>query len=938
MFRPRSRSVLGIALVALLGTHPASARSAAPFQVQGLFQFGPAHFAVAFTDSVDIASVLQPAHYVLTPQGGAPALTIQSVALQENQRTVVLTTTAALPASRTYGVAVSGVTSRHGDALVAGGPASFTTVAETVTGIADVHANINALIGKTVTLVGQIYIRASSSGGTPSAYLQDGTGRGLNLFGGALQPASDSLGSVVKATGTVALYFTTVELTPFTATAIASRMPHLGPRVLTVPQASSPQWEGTYVQTTATLTFPGNPSGSSNYNYNAADEGVAFIFRVRNSTGIPPSSFAAGDVVTGAGAGANFSGTYQLLVGNAADFYKGRGPGDITPPVIVSAAGTGGASAITLEFSEPIGAGGSTAANYTVYPAGSPGAPLGVTSATVSGSTVTLALDAPLVASTDYTVEARNVQDTSGNPIATGATLTFTAAVPVPFRVAGIFPFGADRVGVAFTKPVNAGQALDLGHYAFTPALSLAAAKLQENGQTVILRSTAPLPKSTTWSVAVSGVTSSTGEALSAGATGLATSAATIVNLADVQANLGTYSGQTVSFVGQVTIPVGSRGGTPSGYLQDGSERGINLFGGTIQGAVNQLGSVAEVTGTVTPYFTTTEVTNYTATGLATGLPHLGARPVTVAEAGSATWEGTYIETSGTIASIDASGASNVNYVVNDAGAAVTFRVGNGLGILASQFAAGDLVTGRGAGGSFQSTWQVNVGNRADFFLAGGGGPDVTPPVMTGASGADRSGVVAVSFSEPLRSNEATVPSNWTVRPSAAGSTPLSVLNATLSSSGRTVTLTVNPVLTGDVAYLVTATGVRDLAGNEIAAGASVSFTATAPVPQSAVLEIPAKTLVRNLARQGEVMSLRIGGVPGTKAICRIFDVQGRLVRVLFDGTLTGTPRRTLTWDGRDDTFEFVPAGLYICHLQTTDPQGSVSQTRAPIVVAVRLQ
>ena len=938
MIRLRSSFVLAIALVALLGTHPSPAHSATPFQVQGLFQFGPAHFAVAFTDSVDIAQALQASHYAITPQAGAPPLTIQSVALQENQRTVIFTTTAALPANRTYDVTVTGVTSRHGGALVAGGPASFTTVAEAVTGIADVHANVNALIGKTVTLVGQIYIRASSSGGTPSAFLQDGTGRGLNLFGGALQPASDSLGSVVKATGTVALYFTTVELTPFTATAIASRMPHLGPRVLTVPQASSSQWEGTYVQTTATLTFPGQPSGASNYSYNAIDEGVAFQFRVRNSTGISPSGFLAGDVVTGAGAGSNFQGTYQVQIGNAADFYKGRGPGDITPPVIVSAAGTGGSSAITLEFSEPVGAGASVVANYTVYPAGSPGAPLGVTSATVSGSTVTLALDAPLVASADYTVEVRDVQDTSGNPVASGSALTFTAAVPVPFRVAGIFPFGADRIGVAFTKPVNAGQALALGHYAFTPALALASSKLQENGQTVILKTTAVLPKGTTWAVAVTGVTSATGEALSPGATGLATGAETVVNIADVQNDVATYSGQTVTLVGQVTIPVGSRGGTPSGYLQDGSERGINLFGGTIQGAVNELGSVARVTGTVTPYFTTTELTAYTATGLATGMPHLGAKAVTTAEAGSASWEGTYIETSGTITSIEVSGTSNTSYNVTDAGAAVTFRVGNGLGILASQFAAGDLVTGRGAGGSFQSTWQINVGNRADFFLAGGGGPDETPPVMTGASGADGSSAVAVSFSEPLRPNEATLPSNWTVRPSAAGSTPLSVQNATLSSSGRTVTLIVSPPLTGDGVYLVTVTGVRDLAGNEIGAGATVTFTATSPAPKSAVLEIPAKTLVRNFSRQGEVMSLRIGGVPGTKAICRVFDLQGRLVRVLFDGTLTGTPRRTLTWDGRDDTFEFVPAGLYICHLQTTDPLGSVSETRAPIVVAVRLQ
>ena len=91
MSRLRSSSLLGAALVAMLGTSIASTPSAASFQVQGAFQFGPAHFAIAFTDSVDIAQALQPSHYVIAPQGGAPALTVQSIALQENQRTVILT-------------------------------------------------------------------------------------------------------------------------------------------------------------------------------------------------------------------------------------------------------------------------------------------------------------------------------------------------------------------------------------------------------------------------------------------------------------------------------------------------------------------------------------------------------------------------------------------------------------------------------------------------------------------------------------------------------------------------------------------------------------------------------------------------------------------------------------------------------------------------------
>jgi len=931
------RSFAGAILPAALALAACVTGADAAFRVQGVFQFGPAHVGIAFTDSVDIASALQASGYVFTPQAGAAALAIQTVAIQENQRTVVITTTAALPRAATYGVEVQGVRGRGGEALEPGGPGQFTTVDAVVTGIAEIHADVNNLIGKSRTVIGQVYITGKSSGGTPSGYIQDGTGRGLNVFGNPVQPAIDTLGNVVMATGTVALYFTTVELTPFTAVQIASQMPHLGPRVLTVEQASSAQWEGTYIQTTATLTFPGSPSGANNYNYPATDGTRGFYYRVRNSTGIPPSSFHAGDIVTGLGAGTNFQGTYQITVGNAGEFYHGAGPGDETPPVLVSASGVGGSSTVTVEFSEPVGAGAATPGNYKVYPTGAPGSDLGATAAAVAGSFVTLTLATPLTASAAYTVEVSGVEDSWGNAILAGSTLGFTASVPVPFRVAGIFPFGSDRVGVAFTKPVNAGQALNLTHYAFTPGLAIAQATLQENGQTVILRAAAALPTSSHWTVAVTGVTSATGESLNPGADALDTGPETVLNIAELQENVGTWAGQSVTVIGQVTIPVGSRGGTPNGYIQDGSGRGVNLFGGTIQGSVNQLGSVAKVTGTVLLYFTTTEITSYTATALATGLPHLGAKALSMADAGSASCEGTYIECTGTLTAIDASTAGAVNYVAND-GSPLTFRVGNGLGLLPSQFATGDVVTGRGAGASYQTTWQIQVGNTQDFFRAGSGGPDETPPVLTGASGAGGSASVRVTFSEALRSNEATLPSSWSVYPSADPLAVIAVLEVVLAGNGRSATLTLAAPLAGDVSYTVRATGVYDLAGNPMAAGAAVSFMATTVPPAGAELQVAARTLLRNMTRQGEVMAIRLGGVPGTRAVCRVFDLQGRVVRVLFDATLGDPPRRTVNWDGRDDTFEFVPAGLYVCHLQTTDDHGSVSEARVPIVVAVRLE
>jgi hypothetical protein len=497
---------------------------------------------------------------------------------------------------------------------------------------------------------------------------------------------------------------------------------------------------------------------------------------------------------------------------------------------------------------------------------------------------------------------------------------------------------------VAYTAKVNASQATRLDRYAFTPALALTQATLQENGQTVILKCAAAPPAGAAYTVRVSGVASATGEPLaSEGPFDLAIPTETVTNIATIQNNLGTYSGQIVTMIGQVFIPVGSRGGTPSGYMQDGSGRGINLFGGSIQGPVNELGSLVLVTGTISVYFTTTEVTSYSVTRLASGLPHLGAKVVSLAGALRPEWEGTYIEASGTLSSIAASGTSNYSYTVSEGGLSLTFRVGNGLGIQPTQFAVDDEVTGRGAGGSFQSTYQVNVGNRQDFFKAGAGGPDRTPPVIANVQAAHGEARLTVSYSEPVRTNEATLLSSYRVSLSGSPLDSIRVLDVVLAANARSATLTLESALTVGHAYRLEVFDVADLAGNAILAGAYFDFTATEPLPESARLRglngapFPATTLVRNLSRQGEVFRFEIGGVPGTRAVCRIFDMQGRMVKVLYDATLAGTGTVALSWDARDEEFEFSPTGLYIVHLQTTDTSGNISETSAPLVVAVRL-
>jgi flagellar hook assembly protein FlgD len=68
----------------------------------------------------------------------------------------------------------------------------------------------------------------------------------------------------------------------------------------------------------------------------------------------------------------------------------------------------------------------------------------------------------------------------------------------------------------------------------------------------------------------------------------------------------------------------------------------------------------------------------------------------------------------------------------------------------------------------------------------------------------------------------------------------------------------------------------------------------------------------------------------------RIFDLKGREVVTLFNGTCLG-PQRVM-WDARDDEGNRVPMGAYLCHVQARDRGlGDGSDAAVPIVVGRKL-
>jgi len=101
-------------------------------------------------------------------------------------------------------------------------------------------------------------------------------------------------------------------------------------------------------------------------------------------------------------------------------------------------------------------------------------------------------------------------------------------------------------------------------------------------------------------------------------------------------------------------------------------------------------------------------------------------------------------------------------------------------------------------------------------------------------------------------------------------------------------------------------------------------------------LNVPARTF---LPMRNERFPINFPAMPGQETLLRIFDLEGRLVRTLFDSRFRSPgPDKIEEWDGRSDTFELVKAGMYIIHLQVTDEQtGERTEKTAPAVVATRL-
>ncbi len=121
---------------------------------------------------------------------------------------------------------------------------------------------------------------------------------------------------------------------------------------------------------------------------------------------------------------------------------------------------------------------------------------------------------------------------------------------------------------------------------------------------------------------------------------------------------------------------------------------------------------------------------------------------------------------------------------------------------------------------------------------------------------------------------------------------------------------------------------------------------ATPPPPDVAnagvELLLPARTFLPKL---GGIFPIRFRSLPGYQTTVRILDLEGRMVKTVFDSrsdgvaaVIPGTYSR-VNWDGRDREFERVSPGLYVIHLSAVDVMtGDQHEKTGPVVVAARMK
>ncbi len=183
-----------------------------------------------------------------------------------------------------------------------------------LTPIASIQAD--PVIGEVVTVEGIITIGAGLlQTGLTKAYIQDASGRGINLF--QYDELELNRGDMIKAVGVVDVYLSTVEIKDFSYQVISSGNALPAPVILTPGEANETEYEGTWLKITGTITDTWSAGGGQNVLI--GDGSDTCVVRIWETTGVDVTPLVVGTEWSFMGVESQYNSVFQMLVAYDAD-------------------------------------------------------------------------------------------------------------------------------------------------------------------------------------------------------------------------------------------------------------------------------------------------------------------------------------------------------------------------------------------------------------------------------------------------------------------------------------------------------------------------------------------------------------------------------------------------------------------------------------------
>ena len=409
-----------------------------------------------------------------------------------------------------------------------------------------------------------------------------------------------------------------------------------------------------------------------------------------------------------------------------------------------------------------------------------------------------------------------------------------------------------------------------------------------------------------------------------------------ITPIANIQDSLTAYTGQTVTVQGVVTIGDGLLyTGKTQFYIQDDSGRGIQLFDHTPLSTIYVRGDLIEVTGEVGLYtgssgqYYNVQITDPLVTLISqdNNLPY----PYSANGYEDTTLNGTWASAFGQINSVWDSPYGFYQITIDVNGFDMDLQFWDSTGANVDEYIEGDVIIAHGIIAFYENTPQLSCAYEedVDYYSDTDNYPygDISE-IFSGEP-------VNITFTYPLDFDNVIL--HWKTS-SDLGFNLLEMFPTTTNENIYEAEVPAQGEGTIVEFYIVAAdtSGTEFTFPDEYPQVPAYSYTYKA-LSHGAILNIPAKVFD---PYGGETFQIEFASKNGDKAILRIYNAEGKLMRTLVNTIISNsTGIIQYDWNGKDRENNLLPLGLYICFLEVIDTtNGNKKTAKAPIVIGAPLK